>query len=131
MTDQTTGAAVSDYDTIGGGARRERRRERFLRARSWSPATCTVLRRGRHGRLKRHQVLLVSQVLGGPDSYEGRPLAEAHDGLGIDHDDFTAVAGHLTAALRDAGVPEDIIRRAIAAVAATEPDIVNSGSPQR
>jgi hemoglobin len=79
-------------------------------------------------RLKRHQVLLVTQVLGGPDRYGGRPLAEAHEGLGIDHDDFAAVAGHLTAAMRDAGVPEDIIRRAIAAVAATEPDIVDAGS---
>jgi hemoglobin len=71
----------------------------------------------------------VTQVLGGPNNYDGRQLDEAHKGLGIDHDDFTAVAGHLTASMRDAGVPEDVIRRAIAVVASTEPDIVKSGSP--
>ena len=49
---------------------------------------------------ERHR--LVTQVLGGPANYDGRPLAEAHAGLGIDHD----------------GV----------AVAATESDIVESGS---
>jgi hemoglobin len=42
---------------------------------------------------------------------------------------LAAVAGHLVAAMRDAGVPEDIIMRAIAVVASTEPDIVESRSP--
>jgi hemoglobin len=80
-------------------------------------------------RLKRHQVLLISQVLGGPANYEGRPLDQAHAGLGISHDDLAAVVGHLVAAMREAGVPEDIIMRAIAVVASTEPDIVESRSP--
>jgi hemoglobin len=79
-------------------------------------------------RLKRHQVLLVTKVLGGPDNYTGRPLDEAHDGLGITSDHFTAVVGHLAGAMKDAGVPDDIIGRAGAAVVATEPDIVESGS---
>lgn len=80
-------------------------------------------------RLKRHQVLLVSQVLGGPANYDGRRLDQAHAGLGISHDDFAAVAGHLVAAMREARVPEDIIMRAIAVVASTEPDIVEARSP--
>jgi hemoglobin len=80
-------------------------------------------------RLKRHQVLLISQVLGGLANYDGRPLDQAHAGLGIGHDDLAAVASHLGAAMREAGVPEDIILRAIAVVASTEPDIVESRSP--
>ena len=80
-------------------------------------------------RLKRHQVLLISHVLGGPAIYDGRPLDQAHAGLGISHDDLAAVAGHLVAAMRDAGIPEDIIIRAIAVVASTEPDIVEARSP--
>jgi hemoglobin len=71
---------------------------------------------------------LVTKVLGGPDNYTGRPLDEAHEGLGITHDDFKAVVGHLAAAMKDAGVPDDIIGRAGAAVAAAEPDIVDAGS---
>ena len=47
---------------------------------------------------------------------------------GSTSDDFTAVVGHLAAAMKDAGVPDDIIGRAGAAVVATEPDIVESGS---
>jgi len=80
-------------------------------------------------RLKRHQVLLISQVLGGPADYDGRPLDQAHAGLGISHDDLAAVVSHLVAAMREARVPEDILLRAIAVVASTEPDIVESRSP--
>jgi hemoglobin len=120
MTDQTIGAAVSDYDAIGGGPAVSAVVNDFYVRVLGDPQLAPYFEEVDMARLKRHQVLLVSQVLGGPDSYEGRPLAEAHEGLGIDHDDFTAVA-----------VPEDVIKRAIAAVAATEPDIVKSGSPQR
>ena len=67
-------------------------------------------------------------MLGGPANYDGRQLDEAHEGLGVDHDDFAAVARHLTAAMNAAGVPEEIVMRAIAAVSATEPDIVKAGS---
>jgi hemoglobin len=80
-------------------------------------------------RLKRHQVLSISQVLGGPADYDGRPLDAAHAGLGISHDDLAAVASHLVAAMRQARIPEDILLRAIAVVASTEPDIVESRSP--
>ena len=41
-----------------------------------------VLHRRRRARVKRHQVLLLSQVLGGPAEYESE-LGEAHRGLGI------------------------------------------------
>jgi hypothetical protein len=40
---------------------------------------------------------------------------------------LAAVAGHLVAAMKDAGIPEDIMR-AIAVVASTEPDIVEARS---
>lgn len=44
--------------------------------------------------------------------------------MNVTTDDFARVVGHLVAALRQAGVPEEIIGRAGAAVLATEPDIV-------
>jgi hemoglobin len=128
MSDQTIGAAVSDYDTIGGGPAVSAVVNDFYVRVLGDPQLAPYFEEVDMARLKRHQVLLVSQVLGGPDTYEGRPLAEAHEGLGIDHDDFTAVVGHLAAAMEDAGVPDDIIGRAGAAVAATEPEIVEAGS---
>src|SRR4051794_21549448 len=46
-----------------------------------------------HGR--RHQTRFLSVALGGPNQYTGRTRREAHAGLGITEDQFTAVAGHL------------------------------------
>jgi hemoglobin len=129
VSDQTTGATVSDYDAIGGGPAVSAVVNDFYVRVLGDPQLAPYFEGVDMVRLKRHQVLLVSQVLGGPDRYDGRPLGEAHAGLGIDHDDFTAVAGHLTASMKDAGVPEDIVMRAMATVARTEPDIVQSGSP--
>jgi hemoglobin len=75
-------------------------------------------------RLKRHQVALVSQVMGGPVEYSGRDLRAAHQGMGISADDFAVVVDHLVTALTEAGVPSDIIGRVGAALGGTEADIV-------
>jgi hemoglobin len=129
MSDQTIGAAVSDYDAIGGGPAVSAVVNDFYERVLGDPQLAPYFEGVDVPRLKRHQVLLVTQVLGGPSNYDGRSLDEAHEGLGVDHDDFAAVAGHLTSAMRDAGVPDDILMRAIAVVASTEPDIVESRSP--
>ena len=63
----------------------------------------------------------MSQVMGGPVGYEGRDLRAAHKGMGISHEDFAAVAGHLVTALTEAGVEPAIIDRTVTAVAGTEP----------
>lgn len=77
-------------------------------------------------RLKRHQVALVSQVMGGPVGYEGRDLRAAHDGMGISQEDFAAVAGHLVTSLTEAGVEPAIIDRVVGTIAGTEADIVEA-----
>jgi hemoglobin len=128
MSEQTTGGAVSDYDAVGGGPAVSAVVNDFYRRVLADPGLAPYFEGVDMVRLKRHQALLVTQVLGGPENYTGRPLGEAHAGLGIDHDDFTAVVGHLASAMKDAGVPDDIIGRAGAAVAATESVIVETGS---
>jgi uroporphyrinogen-III synthase len=60
-------------------------------------------------RLKRHQVLLMSQMLGGPAQYSGRELGEAHRGLSIDVDDYRCVIDHLVAVLRELRVDEKAV----------------------
>ena len=128
MSDHTTGGAVSDYEVVGGGPAVSAVVNDFYERVLGDPQLVPYFEGVDLPRLKRHQVLLVTQVLGGPNGYDGRALDEAHDGLGITSDDFAAVVGHLAAAMKDAGVPDDIIGRAGAAVVATEPDIVESGS---
>ena len=128
MSDETTGGAVSDYEVIGGGPAVSAVVNDFYVRVLADPQLEPYFEGVDMARLKRHQVLLVTKVLCGPDNYNGRPLDEAHDGLGITSDDFAKVVGHLAAAMKEAGVPDDIIGRAGAAVVATEPDIVESGS---
>jgi hemoglobin len=128
MEHQTTARAVSDYEAVGGGPAVSAVVNDFYERVLGDPQLAPYFEDVDMARLKRHQVLLVTKVLGGPDNYNGRPLDEAHQGLGIDSDDFNKVVGHLGGAMKDAGVPEDIIQRAGAVVAATEPDIVESES---
>jgi len=129
MSDQTTGGAVSDYDVVGGGPAVSAVVNDFYERVLGDSQLAPYFEGVDLARLKRHQVLLISQVLGGPANYDGRAFDQAHAGLGISHDDLAAVAGHLVAAMRGAGVPEDVILRAITVVASTEPDIVEARSP--
>jgi len=118
----------SDYEAVGGGPAVAAVVDRFYglvldddRLRGYFDGVEMV-------RLKRHQVALVSQVMGGPVEYTGRDLRAAHQGKGISSDDFGAVAGHLVTALTEAGVEAAIIDRTVTAVAGTQPDIVENAS---
>jgi hemoglobin len=128
MSEQTTRGAVSDYEIIGGGSAVSAVVNDFYWRVLGDTQLAPYFDEVNLARLKRHQVLLVTKLLGGPDNYTGRPLDEAHDGLGITHDDLAAVISHLAAAMKAAGAADDIVLRAVAGVAANEPDIVEAGS---
>jgi hemoglobin len=81
-------------------------------------------------RLKGHQVEFFSTALGGPGPYTGAPMDQVHRGRGITLEHFTLVAGHLDAALRGAGVPDELVTQIMSAVAPLADDIV-SGSVER
>jgi hemoglobin len=76
-------------------------------------------------RLKRHMVLMLTSVLGGPDDYDGRTLEEAHQPLGISDEDYARVGEHLMAILVDAGVPEDIQGDVAGVLGAVRPQVVS------
>jgi hemoglobin len=114
----------SDYDRVGGGAAVRSVVDRFyelvlddLRLAAYFTGTDMQ-------RLKRHQVLLVSQVLGGPASYDGRDLREAHAGMDISREHFGLVVAYLAQSLSEAGVDRDIIDRVGETLAATQDDVV-------
>ncbi|MEP6648825.1 MAG: group 1 truncated hemoglobin [Lapillicoccus sp.] len=116
----------SDYDAVGGGAAVSAVVERFYQLVVGDPRLAPFFDGVDMPALKRHQVFLVSQVMGGPVEYEGRELRDAHAGLNIGEDDFAAVVGHLVASLREFDVPADIIDRVVSALGATRPDIVTT-----
>jgi hemoglobin len=77
--------------------------------------------------LRRHQVLFLSQVAGGPSMYDGRTMAEAHAGRGIDDEPFDRVATHLAEALRDHGVDGAEIDEVLDAVGGLRGAVVEHG----
>lgn len=75
-------------------------------------------------RQKRHQVAFVGMALGGPQRYQGRPMAAAHTGLGIADRHFDAIAGHLQAALQQTGVGDQDITTILTTIESLRPTIV-------
>ena len=60
-------------------------------------------------RLKRHMVLLLTHVLGGPDAYDGRDLAVAHRGVGVTEAAYRKVVTYLTGVLWNLGAGEELV----------------------
>lgn len=118
-------ASVSDYERVGGGRAVAQVVDRFYQLVLADPQLAPFFVNVDISRLKRHQVLLVSQVLGGPADYDGRELREAHEHLRIRDEEFSRVVMHLVVALREAGVDADVIARVDAAVGGARADIVS------
>ena len=74
--------------------------------------------------LLRHQAAFIGRALAGPDHYRGRPLQEAHHGLGITVPHFERMLGHLAAALHDCGVEEPPASLVLSRIAALRDEVV-------
>jgi hemoglobin len=75
-------------------------------------------------RLKAHMTALLSQVLGGPENYDGRELRAAHAGLNISPGDYELVGAYLVGVLAGLGVDDEILTAVRAVLADAEDDIV-------
>ncbi|ADB33806.1 globin [Kribbella flavida DSM 17836] len=127
MTEQDqSNPQVSDYTAVGGGPAIASVVDLFYREVLADPQLVDYFADTDLARLKRHQVALVSQVMGGPVAYEGDDLAAAHAGRGITAEDFGRVVEHLVGALRAHDVPTEIIDRVVGALGATQGDIVST-----
>lgn len=116
--------AQTDYELIGGGRAVAAVVDRFYELVLGDPQLAPFFVNTDMAKLKRHQVLLISQVMGGPADYDGRELREAHAGLNISNADFARVVTHLVTALQEAGVPAEVIGRVGAVLGGAEQDIV-------
>jgi len=124
MGDDMSDATLSHYDRLGGfdsiRAAVDALYTRILQDSDLAPYFTGV----DVARVKRHQVLLLCSLLGGPEAYDGRALATAHDGLGITSADFDRVVAHLEAVLDAAGAPSGTIVAVTDALADAKRDIV-------
>ena len=74
---------------------------------------------------KRHMILMLTKVLGGPDTYDGRELDVAHQPLGISDPDYDRVGETLMGILGEVGVPDDIQGRVAEVLGAVRPQVVS------
>lgn len=115
----------SDYDLIGGAPAVTAVVDAFYQKVLADPDLTEFFTDVDLPRLKRHQVMLVSHVLGGPVNYEGRALSDAHAHLPIEQTHFRRVVAHLVDVLDKAGVGEEIIGRVGAVLQDSESEIVS------
>ena len=79
-----------------------------------------------------HQKTFLKYAFGGLPNYPGRSMRAAHERLVRDHglsdEHFDAVLDDLGKAMRDLGVPEDLIVQAAAIAESTRDDVLNRGA---
>ena len=90
-----------------------------------NPRTHPYFANADRDRIKMHLVEQFCVILGGPCSYTGRTMADAHRGMHVTEEAFYALAEDLQRALNDHHVPFNAQNRLIAALAPMHRDIVN------
>lgn len=123
-----TEVPMSHYDRMGGAPTIREAVDRFYELVLADAELAPYFTDTDLAQVKRHQVLLLSQVLGGPTAYDGRALGDAHRGLGITELHYDKVVDHLVGVLVDLGADDEAIAAAGSVIAAVKPDIVESGA---
>jgi hemoglobin len=79
-------------------------------------------------RLKGKQIEFLAAALGGPETYVGPSMKQAHRGRGITRHHFNLVAGHLEDSLCAAGVPSATVAEILGVVAPLAADIASDAA---
>jgi hemoglobin len=124
MSTETTGTR-SLYEVVGGTDALKLAVDRFYERVVADPQLAHYFEGQDVPRVKRHQVLLLSQVLGGPAGYSGRQLGEAHAQLRIADGDYDLVVDHLIGTLRGLEVDDRVVSAVEGVVAGVKRDIVS------
>ena len=120
--------APSHYERIGGAATIRIAVDRFYQLLVADADLAPYFVDVDLPKLKRHQVQLLSTVLGGPAEYAGRELEIAHSGLNITDAHYAKVADYLTGVLRDLGAPADVVDATASVVDSVRGKIVTGGT---
>jgi hemoglobin len=122
-----TDSATSLYDTIGGEPALTAVVDDFYVRVLGDPELSGFFAGTNMNRLKGRQVEFFAEALGGPVTYSGASMHDAHAGRGIGQKHFDLVAGHLVSSLASAGVGEGEISQIVAAISPLAEDIVSGG----
>ena len=126
VTEEST--PVSHYERIGGASAVKAAVEIFYDRVLADPELVGYFEKIDMVEQRRHLALMLTVVLGGPNEYTGRGLAEAHQPLNIPVAHYALVGGHLTATLQQLGVPADVVTDVQAVLAQVQDQVVASGN---
>ncbi|WDZ83167.1 group I truncated hemoglobin [Micromonospora cathayae] len=124
VTEQTT---PSYYERIGGAASVKAAVDLFYDRVLVDPELAGYFADVDMVGQRRHLALMLTVVLGGPNEYAGRGLAEAHQPLGITEAHYQRVGGHLVAVLTQLGVPVDVLDHVGVVLAQVRDQVVAAG----
>jgi len=71
------------------------------------------------------QKAFLTMVFGGPNSYTGKDMREAHKHMPLDEAHFDAVVGHLAATLQELGVADSEIQEIAGIATSVKGDVLN------
>ncbi|MFG1843127.1 group I truncated hemoglobin [Micromonospora sp. NPDC049175] len=127
MTVTEEAAPKSHYDRIGGASSVKAAVDLFYDKVLADPAAAGYFADVDMVGQRRHLTLMLTTVLGGPDEYTGRGLAEAHQPLNIPVEHYVKVGGYLLATLTELGVPADILADVQTVLGQVQDQVVASG----
>ncbi|CAA0121393.1 Group 1 truncated hemoglobin GlbN [BD1-7 clade bacterium] len=71
------------------------------------------------------QKAFLTMAFGGPNSYSGKDMREAHKGMNLTEAHFNAVAGHLVSTLEELSVPQELIDDVVGVAVSVKSDVLN------
>ncbi|MET8527867.1 group 1 truncated hemoglobin [Micromonospora sp. NPDC005172] len=125
VTEET--APASHYDRIGGASSVKAAVELFYDKVLADPELAGYFATVDMPTQRRHLALMLTVVLGGPNEYAGRGLAEAHQPLGIPAEHYAMVGAHLVATLTELGVPADVLDDVRTVLGQVQDQVVSTG----
>ncbi|TDC36642.1 group 1 truncated hemoglobin [Micromonospora sp. 15K316] len=126
VTSETT--PVSHYERIGGASSVKAAVELFYDRVLADPDLAGYFTSVDMAGQRRHLALMLTVVLGGPNEYTGRELAEAHQPLDIPVAHYAKVGAHLTETLTQLGVPADVLAHVHTVLADVQDQVVATGN---
>ncbi len=115
----------SVYDQIGGAAAVDAAVDIFYRRVLNDPLISHFFDSVDMDRQIGKQKAFLTMAFGGPNSYTGKDMREAHKHLKLKEEHFNAVAGHLSGTLEELEVPQHLIDEVMAIAASTHDDVLN------
>lgn len=115
----------SVYEQIGGAAAVDAAVDIFYRRVLGDPLISHFFDSVDMDRQIGKQKAFLTMAFGGPNSYTGKDMRNAHKHLKLTEAHFNAVAGHLQATLQELKVPQNLIDTVMSVAASTHDDVLN------